>query len=284
VTSATRPRRSRSLILNSDCEIILKKLSKASKKKEARKDRRREAQKSRRTAFIVLGVVVAIIVISATVVFIGESHGTVSTTTSETTFSNPSNKSVILYVNQGNALVDRNSFSQLLSFAKLQHFNTIFFQVYRSGEVLFNQSDLSFFVENAHLYSLSIYFALYFTSPTQTLPNSIYGLGEDGINLDMSTLPISFQTNLLAALKQSFTGKTAVTSTNLTSTLTPDLLILETYDFQSDEAFIHPGIIASVEPLGISTDQDYQEQFQYALTNSDGVMVFDYYGMLKTGF
>ena len=118
-----------------------------------------------------------------------------------------------------------------------------------ADRLLFNQSDLTFFEENAHLEKLGIYFALYFTSPTQQIPSSIYSLGEDGINLDMSTLPVSNQNNLLSALKQNFGGKTAVTTTNLTSTLKPDLLILETYNFQTDEQYIHSGIIASVEPL-----------------------------------
>jgi len=257
-------------------------LSKAPKKKEARKDRRREVQKSRQTVLLVLGVIIAIIVISALVLSLGVKHGT--TTSSQTTLSNPSNKPIIIYVNQGNALVDRSNFSGLLTYAKSQHFNTIFFQVYRSGTILFNQSDLKFFSENAHLENLSIFFALYFTSPTQQIPSSIYNQGEDGINLDMSTLPISNQNNLLAALKQNFNGKTAVTTTNLTSTMKPDLLILETYNFQADEQYIHSGVIASVEPLIILSSQEYQQQIQYAVTNSNGVMVFDYYGLLKTGY
>ena len=28
----------------------------------------------------------------------------------------------------------------------------------------------------------------------------------------------------------------------------------------------------------------YQSQYNYDLSNSDGVMVFDYYGLLKTGY
>ena len=230
-----------------------------------------------------LGIIIAIIVTSALVLSLGVKHGT-STTSTQTTFSNPSNKPIILYVNQGNALVDRSNFSELLTYAKSQHFNTIFFQVYRSGQVLFNQNDLTFFEENAHLENLSIYFALYFTGPTQQIPSSIYSLGEDGISLDMSTLPLSNQNNLLAALKQNFGGKTAVTTMNLTSTLKPDLLILETYNFQADEQYVHSGITASVEPLSVSTAQEYQQQIQNAVTNSDGVMVFDYYGLLKTGY
>jgi len=29
---------------------------------------------------------------------------------------------------------------------------------------------------------------------------------------------------------------------------------------------------------------DYEQQFQYALNNSDGVMVFDYAGLVKSGY
>ena len=74
-----------------------------------------------------------------------------------------------------------------------------------------------------------------------------------------------------------------MTTTNFTTTLKPNLLILETYA-SSDQSFIHSGIIASVEPLAVTDSQTYQQQFQYALNNSDGVMVFDYYGLLKTGY
>ena len=75
----------------------------------------------------------------------------------------------------------------------------------------------------------------------------------------------------------------AVTTTNFTTTLRPNYLILETYS-PSDQSFIHKGIIASVEPLAVSSAQAYNEQFQYALNNSDGIMVFDYFGLLKTGY
>jgi len=266
-------------------------MSKSPKKKsiESRGAKKRKAaDKTRQTGLIILAVVIVVIVAVSAIVFI---HGTsvrnaTSSISSETaTINNPSNKPMILYVNQGNAAVNRSNFPALLSFAKAEHFNTIFFQVYRSGNLLFSSTDLSYFVEATHLNTLYLYFSLYFTDASQTIPSSIYNLGENGICLDMSTLSESTQSSLLALLKLDMkNGTTAVTSTNLTTTLKPDLLVLETYNFQADQQYIHAGIIASVEPLSIPTLQEYQQQVNYALSNSSGVMVFDYYGLLQKGY
>ena len=248
-------------------------MSKSSKNRKPK-----AAPKSSRLPIIIGIIITAIIVISAGI-FLLDQH-TTTTTTSKTV----SNKPIILYVNQGNGLVDESNFSSLVSFAKTNGFNTIFFQVYRSGTLLFTQSELTYFVSDVHVQNLSIFFALYFTDSTQKIPTSIFGLGENGISLDMSTLPTSTQEGLLQTLKQNYLeGKTAMTTTNFTTTLNPDLLILETYQ-SSDQSYIHPGIIAGVEPLAIASKQDYEQQFEYALTHSDGVMVFDYYGLLKTGY
>ena len=260
-------------------------MSKGSKKKESRgAARRRETEKTRQTGYIILAVVVVAIIAVSAVVFLHGS-GTTSTTSSGTTFSNPSHKPVILYVNQGNGVVNRTNFPALVSFAKTHQFNTIFFQVYRSGQLFFSTSDLEYFVEAASLDNLSLFYSLYFTNSTEQIPNSIYNLGENGINLDMSTLSDSAQSSLLATLKLDLrNGTTAVTSTNLTTTLKPDLLILETYDFAVDQSYIHSGIIAAVEPLALSSAQEYVQDVQYALSNSAGVMVFDYFGLTKTGY
>jgi xanthosine utilization system XapX-like protein len=198
-------------------------------------------------------------------------------------FQSPKPKSVILYVDQGNGAVGESNFGQMTSFASAHGFNTIFFQVYRQGALLFTKSDLSSFVNQAHTQGLEIFFALYFTNSTQAMPNSIMGLGEDGVSLDMSTLSTATQENLLATLTTSCGCKTAVTTTDMTSPLKPDLLILETYG-PPDQQYIRPGTIGSVGVFATSSQEDYQSQFQYALNNSDGVMVFDYAGLLKSGY
>ena len=186
-------------------------------------------------------------------------------------------------MNQGNGVVNTANFGSLVQTATSHSFNTLFFQVYRSGTLLFDDSSLMGFVASAHAVGLKIFFALYFTNSSQTIPTSIYGDGEDGISLDVSTLPTGTQTTLFDDLSSSYSGKTAITTTDPTNPLRPNLLVLETY-LAGDQQYIHPGIIAGVEVVATSSQQDYQQQVQYALANSDGVMVFDYSGLVKSGY
>lgn len=191
-------------------------------------------------------------------------------------------KPIILYVNQGNGAVNGSNFGQMLSFASSHGFNTIFFQAYREGNLLFGRSQLSLFVNQSHAEGLKIFFALYITNSSQTIPGAVMGLGEDGISLDMPALDTSAQEVLLQALSQCHC-QTGVTTTDMGSPLRPDLLILETYG-PSLQQYIRPGVVASVGVFATSSRSDYQHQYQYALANSDGVMVFDYAGLLKSGY
>lgn len=192
-------------------------------------------------------------------------------------------KPIILYVNQGNGAVNASNFGALVDTATSRGFNTLFFQVYRSGVLLFPDASLAQFVTSAHGNGLKIFFALYFTNSTQTIPSSVYSDGEDGISLDMSTLPIGAQTVLFDGLSSGYSGMTAITTTDPSLSLRPNLLVVETYA-PSDRQYIRPGIIAGVEVVATSSKSDYQSQVQYALSNSDGVMVFDYHGLVKAGY
>jgi hypothetical protein len=193
-------------------------------------------------------------------------------------------KPVILYINQGNGAVNETNFGSMLSFSKAQGFNTIFFQIYREGVLIFQPAQLTSFVAQAHGQGLKIFFALYFTNSSQPVPSSVFPLGEDGISLDMSTLSLSAQTSLFTAVKQGFqTGQVAITTTDFTLPLKPDLLVFETYGAQ-DQSYIRPGVIGSVGVFATAGRADYEQQYQYALQNSDGVMVFDYAGLMKSGY
>ena len=198
-------------------------------------------------------------------------------------FVGSGSKPVILYVNQGNGFVNQSNFGALLSTAKSHGFNTIFFQVYRTGTLLLGDSVLSQLVTSTHDHGLKIFFALYFTNTTQTIPTSIYSDGEDGISLDMSNLPLSTQTTLFDQLSSGYSGRTAITTLDFTLPLRPDLLVLETYA-PTDQPYIRPGIIASVEVAATASQQEYANQVQYAVSDSDGVMVFDYHGLVKAGY
>ena len=197
--------------------------------------------------------------------------------------SGPETKPVILYVNQGNGAVNRTNFAPMAGYANSSGFNTVFFQIYRKGILLFSQQDLQTFITQAHLKDLKIFFSLWITNPSQQIPSSIYGLGEDGVSLDMSNLSLSSQQSLLVSLKADYSGETAVTTDNMKSTLKPNLLVLETYAADKKSS-IKPDIIGSVEVVATSSQANYQSQFRYALQNSDGVMVFDYAGLLKSGY
>ena len=172
----------------------------------------------------------------------------------------------------------------MLRFASSHGFNSVFFQVYRQGVLLFNSSELSSFVAQSHGLGLRLFLALYITNSSQSLPTEVYGLGEDGISLDMSpSISASSQEGLLAALEAGYRGETAVTTPNMTSSLKPNLLILETYGLQYQQ-YARSGVVASVGVFATTSEQDYHSQFQYALQHSDGVMVFDYAGLFKRGY
>jgi hypothetical protein len=258
-----------------------------------RKGRRVQSRSSTRY-YLIGGIAVAVIVgyLLASAAFQGHggaSSSSSSTSTSTTTTLSASSsqsggaKPIILYVNQGNGVVNESNFGDLLDTATSHGFNTIFFQIYRSGTLLFTTSALTQFVSSAHDQGLKIFFALYFTNTTQAIPTSIYTDGEDGISLDMSALPLNTETTLFKQLSSAFSGETAITTTDFTLPLSPDLLILETYGTGNDQ-YIHPGIVAGVEVVAASSRADYEQQFQYALNNSDGVMVFDYAGLVKSGY
>lgn len=191
----------------------------------------------------------------------------------------------ILYVNQGNGYVGENNFSLLIAMTKSHNFNTIFFQVYRSGSLLYTTDQMKYFITSAHDSNVSIFFALFFTEASDQIPTTIFTLGENGLSLDMSTLTTSAQSSIFSEVKSAYTqGKIAITTTDFSISLHPDLLILETYQEPQDEQYIHPGIIAGVEVLATQNNQDYNQQVQYARDHSDGVMVFDLYGLLRTGY
>jgi hypothetical protein len=254
--------------------------------------KRRSPSRSRGWVYAIVAAVAVVAIIVGYFLFTlphPNASSIVTTTSASTQISDieivsvSSSKPVILYVNQGNGAVNQSNFGALLTTATSHGFNTIFFQVYRSGTLLFTNDELSQFVSSAHSQGLKIFFALYFTDMTQDIPTSIYSYGEDGISLDMSALPLNTQTALFNALSSGYSGKTAITTLDPTLPLTPDLLVVETYA-PSDQQYIHHGMIASVEVVATSGRSDYKSQVEYALDHSDGVMVFDYHGLVKAGY
>ncbi len=232
-------------------------------------------RRNRRRSFVLLGIAATLVILAVGALLLRPgSNGT----------SGASEKPIILYINQGNGAVNETNFGAMLSFSEAHGFNTVFFQVYREGALLFQPSQLNSFVAQAHGQGLKVFFALYFTNSSQPVPSSIFTLGEDGISLDMSALSLSAQTSLFSSVEQGYqTGQVAITTTDFTLPLKPDLLVFETYGAQ-DQSYVRPGIIGSVGVFATASRADYEQQYQYALQNSDGVMVFDYAGLMKSGY
>jgi hypothetical protein len=271
---------------NSERQDRKSKKPKPSKIQQQRKDQ--AGQRRPRSLLLPIAIAIFIIIVAgvaALIVFRG--HSSTQPTGSITNSS--TSKPIILYENQENSPVNTSNFGALVQFARSQGFNTIFFQISRNGSLLSccdTQGDLQYFVTASHVGGEKIFFVLAFSNSSQSLPSSsfVYKAGEDGIDLDMSTLPPLSQSNLLSALKSVFNGTTAVTTYNFSTTLKPDWLIFETYDWASDVQYVHAGIIASVEVLNAGSKQNYESEFNTALRNSDGVMVFDYWALKNKGY
>ena len=225
-------------------------------------------------------IVVTIIAVASVVAIVAYSYASAK----QACTAPVSQKPIILYINQGNGIVNGSGYTSMLKFASCQGFNTVFFQVDYSGKLLFSPPLLQSFVSQAHNESLRIFFTLYLTNDSQSIPRSILNLNEDGVSLDMSTLAAGVQQSLLDTLQQDFHGQTAVTTYDFNTTLRPDLLVFETYQWPQEQAEIQPGIIGSVEAVAASTYSQYESEFQYALQHSDGVMVFDYHGLTLKGY
>ncbi len=182
-----------------------------------RKARPTGAGRGRIYALVAVGIVAVVILGFVLLVPRGGTAQSASTTTTPSgvtsTSSSPTSKPIILYVNQGNGVVNQSNFGALVAFASSQGFNTLFFQVYREGNLLFTPSQLTSFVAQAHDGGLKIFFSLYITDPSQQMPASIYALGEDGISLDMSSLTVSSQESFYSDLSAAYSGTKAITTT-----------------------------------------------------------------------
>lgn len=191
-------------------------------------------------------------------------------------------KPIILYVNQGNGFVEPDRFGDLLAFAKRFGFNSVMFQVYREGSFLYSLDDMNKFHDKSTRAGMRFYPSLFISKDGEKI-DLISQLSAEGMNLDMPSLSLDWQSRYIAAVRQLFKGPVSVTTSNAQYPLRPDLLILETYG-RENLRYVRPGVVGSVG-VWLTTDKgDYLDQVSYVLAHSDGVMVFDYAGLLRKGW
>jgi len=194
----------------------------------------------------------------------------------------PMVKPIILYVNQGNGFVEPQKFGDLLTFAKRFGFNTIMFQVYRSGSFLYSLEDMNKFARDAEKAGFRFHASLYISKEGEKM-DLVAQLRADGINLDMPTISLDWQSRYISWVRQLFKGPVSVTTANAQYPLKPDLVILETYG-RENLRYVRPGMVGSVGVWLTKDKDDYLDQVNLVLTKSDGVMVFDYAGLLRKGW
>src|SRR5579863_3625747 len=114
--------------------------------------RRQKSAWSRRAPIIIACAIIIVIVVGSTFFVLNQNKKDNTTTNSTTSAvsSDSESKPIILYINQDNGAVNESNINQMLQYASVRGFNTIFFQIYHNGALMFTTSQLSYFVGVAH--------------------------------------------------------------------------------------------------------------------------------------
>jgi hypothetical protein len=199
-------------------------------------------------------------------------------------FLSQSSKLIILYYDYENLPFNASSFPQIV-LTTLQHqFNTLMLLVYFNHEMIFNKSTLEYFFSYARSRNLTFVPSFYVESMT----DSFNVTGFPWINLDMERIQAKLQPFFYDKISREGAEVISVTSPyGQPVDFAPSLDIVETYSgpprfYFLQLAYWHPGHVCAVAPWLVSNQQQYDSEKEYCLKYTDGVMVFDYYNLLKS--
>jgi hypothetical protein len=157
--------------------------------------------------------------------------------------------------------------------------------VYFDNEMLFNESTLSYFSSYSRSQNLVFVPSYYIES----LSDSFNVSGFSWINLDMERIPPNLQPGFYSKIiSRDPNARISVSSPfGQHVEFSPGVNIIETYSGEPrfwflQLAYWHPGSICSVAPWLLKSEQQYNSEKAYCLRFSDGVMVFDYYNLLRS--
>ena len=196
------------------------------------------------------------------------------------------NKPVILYYNFENLPFQPAQFPSIVNTTLAHHFNTLMLLVYYNDEAIFNESIVHHFFEYSKSRSLTFVPSYYISS----LADRINISGYQWINLDMEKLNPNNQ--------RLYYGKELLQNIRLISVTSPygqkqefvtSLNIVESYSaspwfWLEQLTYLHYSNACAVAVWMLHSQADYDSQKNYCLRYTEGVMVFDYYNLLKTGF
>jgi len=193
-------------------------------------------------------------------------------------------KPVILYYDYENLPFNASQFPEIVQTTLGHHFNTLMVLVYFNHNAIFNQSTLEYFYMYAHSKNLTFVPSFYIES----LGDNISAPGFPWVNIDMEKVAPSLQRFVYARISDQTSVLVSVTSPyGQPVEFAPSLDILETYSntpsFWFEQlGYWHPEHICSIAAWLVHSQQEYESEKNYCLKYSQGVMVFDYYNLLKS--
>ena len=195
-------------------------------------------------------------------------------------------KPVILYYNPLNPLkLTPDRFPGVVSYALENHFNTLMLVVYAYNHYIFNDSTIAYYDQYADSHNLTFVPSYYIVS----LADKINVSGFKWVNLDMESIS-TLQERFFYAEISRLAPLVSVTSPyGRTLLYNAELNIIETYTgvpyFWFEQIwFDHSNAMCSVNAGYIAKQVNYASEFNYCLRYSEGVMVFDYYNLVKSNF
>ena len=199
-------------------------------------------------------------------------------------FLSQSPKPIILYYDYENLPFNVSSFPQIVSTTLRHQFNTLMLLVYFNHELIFNDSTLEYFYSYAQSRNLTFVPSFYIES----MADNFNATNFPWVNLDMERIQPRLQAFFYDKISREGKEMISVTSPyGQPVDFVPSLDIVETYSgpprfYFLQLAYWHPGHVCSVAPWLVGNQQQYDSEKEYCLQYTDGVMVFDYYNLLKS--
>lgn len=196
-----------------------------------------------------------------------------------------SKKPIILYYEYGFPPLKVSQFPRVVNYTLEHGFNTLMMVVYTNHEAKFNKSTIQYFVSYAESKGLKFVPSYYIESTGDEINVS----GFSWVNLDMERLTMGEQSLYYQRIDR-IVPKVSVTSPyGQYIDYHTQMNIVETYAssplfWLAQLGYFHPGKICSVGDWLLNSQSEYDAQKNYCLKYSDGVMVFDYYNLLRAGF
>jgi hypothetical protein len=193
-------------------------------------------------------------------------------------------KPVILYYNYENLPFNASQFPAIVNTTLQYHFNVLMVLVYFDHKLIFNQSTIDYFYSYAFSKNLTFVPSYYIESLNDRFNVS----GFPWINLDMERIAPNLQSIFYTRIAAQSPGIVSVTSPyGQPVSYSPSLDIVETYSSTPWFWFLqlgywHPGHICSVASWLVHSQQEYDSEMDYCLKYTGGVMVFDYFNLLKS--